>query len=251
MHAVVTGLSGTLAPYVRNAVEGRGGRVTGWDRAAVSPDDPDACRAFLDNARPDAVFHLAMGGEDWAAQLARWCDRHDARFVFTSTAMIFANRPDGPHRAADPRTADEDYGRYKMRCEDAVLEASTSAVVARIGWQIGEARGGNHMVEHLWKQHEVDGVLRPSRRWRPACSFMTDTAEALLALLDHGEPGLFHVDANANADDGRGMTFDQIVHGLNRKLDAGWRVEPNGDFIRDQRLLDDRIRMPTMSERLG
>ncbi|MEM7682397.1 MAG: sugar nucleotide-binding protein [Planctomycetota bacterium] len=250
MRVLITGFNGTLAPYVQRAYAARGDSVSGWDRQAVSPDDAEACAAHLDRVAPDRVIHLAMGAEAWAARLAGWCAEHNAGLVFTSTAMVFADRPDGPHDTSDERTADEDYGRYKTRCEDAVLGASPSAIVARIGWQIGDGRGGNHMFEHLSAEHERNGVLRPSRRWRPACSFMADTADALLGLADRGEPGVFHVDANARACEGRGMTFHEIVESLCRKHALDWRIEPNDEYVRDQRLIDDRVKLPTMSERL-
>ncbi|MEM7625007.1 MAG: sugar nucleotide-binding protein [Planctomycetota bacterium] len=246
MRALITGLNGTLAPHVKAALERGGHAVVGWERAAVAPEDEAACAAHLEEVSPDAVFHLGMGGEGWAARLAGFCHEHGKRFVFTSTAMVFANEPDGPHRVGDERTADEDYGKYKIRCEDAIAAASPSAVVVRIGWQIGDERGGNHMFEHLSKQHEADGQIGASARWTPACSFMADTAAALMELAERGEPGVYHADSNAVS----ALPFDEIVRRLSAKTGAGWRVAANEDFVRDQRLLDERVSIAALDGRL-
>jgi dTDP-4-dehydrorhamnose reductase len=246
MTVLITGLGGTLAPALGAAFAARGETVAGWDRSRVDPEDRAAGEALLDELDPTAVCHLAMGPEAWAAALAGWCRTRRRPFLFTSTAMVFDQKPDGPHRVGDPRTAKDDYGRYKIRCEDAVRGASNAAIVARIGWQIGESRGGNNMLEALYRMAEVSGAVRASRAWIPACSFMHDTADALLTLLDRGEPGVFHLDANAHS----ALDFPTIARRLARRHHADWAIEVNDDYLHDQRLPDSRVQMPPLTERL-
>jgi dTDP-4-dehydrorhamnose reductase len=229
-----------------STLQDRGWQVAGWDRAVHPPADHRACMAHLEAVAPDAVFHLAMGSEDWAGRLAHWCDLAGVRFVYTSSAMVFNRHPDGPHAVADERTARDDYGRYKIRCEDAVLGTSASAVVARMGWQIGTARGGNQMLEALSRMAEVTGVVRASTAWRPACSFMEDTADALIGLAGSAEPGVFHLDSNAND----ALTFLEIASRLARLTGADWKIVPTTDYVHDQRLTDERVSMPQLSLRL-
>jgi dTDP-4-dehydrorhamnose reductase len=242
----VTGFGGTLAPVLASSLQHRGWQVTGWDRARHPPADHRACVAHLEAVAPDAVFHLAMGSEDWAGRLAHWCGLAGARFVYTSSAMVFDRQPDGPHAVADERTARADYGRYKIRCEDAVLGTSAGAIVARMGWQIGTARGGNQMLEALSRMAEVTGVVRASTAWRPACSFMDDTADALIGLAESGEPGVFHLDSNATD----ALTFFEIAGRLARLTGADWKIVAATDYVHDQRLLDERVSMPGISLRL-
>ncbi len=244
--ALVTGLNGTLAPVVAEALQVRGMNVAAWDRKRVSPDDEAACMRELERVRPAAVYHLGLGSETWAALLAGWCDRHDVPFLFTSTAMVFNHEPDGPHRVSDERTAKDDYGRYKIRCEEAIASVSGQAVIARIGWQIGAQRGGNNLLEALWRMIETDGLIRAGIRWRPACSFMSDTAEALVQLGSGGVPGTYHLDSNV-AD---ALSFHDIVLRLRTLHEADWRVEAVDDYVHDQRLLDQVQRLPDLTERL-
>ena len=252
MHVLVTGAGGTLGPRVVHALEGRLWRVSVWDRAAVSPDDREACQRHLDAVDPDAVVHLALGPEAWGGQLAAWCAARQRPLVVTSSAMVFGNQPDGPHRPGDARTGTDDYGRYKARCEDAVLAAHPAATVVRIGWQIGLSRTGkNDMLESLHQQAARDGAIAASRRWIPACSFLVDTAAALGELLVAPVAGVVHLDANAET----AWTFDALVQALAAGPgDATWTVAPHEDYVHDQRLLDGRPGVPrvvSLASRLG
>ena len=183
MKWLITGLGGTLAPVLAREAEGQGVEVIGWNREEVPPDDIAASQAWLKAAQPDAIAHLGMGSPEWAGRLAAYAARHDLPFVFTSTAMVFHHEPDGPHATHHNRTAQDGYGQYKIACEDAVRKAHAGASIARIGWQIDPTQPGNNMLMALDQWQASQGRVAASRRWKPACSFMVDTAQALADLL--------------------------------------------------------------------
>jgi dTDP-4-dehydrorhamnose reductase len=258
MRILITGLNGTLAPHLARVARSRAHEVIGWDRNAVSPDDDRACDEFLSRTRADAIAHLGFGSEAWAARLAAWASAHDAAFVFTSTAMVFDHVPDGPHRVNDERTAKDEYGRYKIRCEDAIRAADANekakACIARIGWQIdvddeGHAQG-NNMLAALDAEQARDGRIRASTRWRPACSFMSDTAAALLQLIEQRVAGTVHLDSNAND----ALDFHALVHALKRRFARdSWKIEAHEEYVHDQRLMPDddaAVRLPALTQRL-
>lgn len=238
MQLLITGLNGTLAPHLARAAAAAGHTVLGWDRQQVSPDDLPACRAWLDLLKPDAIAHLGFGAEAWAGLMARWAAERGAPFLFTSTAMVFDHVPDGPHRVDDPRTARDDYGQYKIRCEDAVREAHPQACIARIGWQIdagtGGAAQGNNMLAALDAEQQRDGRIRASTAWVPACSFMPDTAAALLQLIETRASGTAHLDSNAD----EALSFFTLVQQLKRRFGREhWQIEAHAEYVHDQRLL--------------
>lgn len=246
---IITGLSGTLAPHLARAVAARGGEVARWDRAAVDPGDTVACLAWLRTMRPCAIAHLAMGSPAWAGQLAGYAHDAGIPFVFTSTAMVFHHDPDGPHDVASERTARDEYGLYKITCEDAVRAANPAAHVARIGWQIDPHTPGNNMLMALDAWQAKEGQVAASRLWRPACSFMQDTAEALAAMLaaPHARGGTFHLDSNA----GEGHAFDAIVRALKAALGRdAWVVRAHDEYRHDQRLVGGACSLPPLSARL-
>ena len=247
MRLLVTGLNGTLAPRLAAAARASGFAIVGWDRERVPPHDEGACAAWLQACRPDAIAHLATGGPAWAALLAGHAGQAGLPFVFTSSAMVFHHQPDGPHGVHDARTAQDDYGRSKIACEDAVHAAHAAATVVRIGWQIDAEARGNNMLAHLEQAQQREGCVAASRAWRPACSFIDDTVQALLALLAEPAPGTVHLDSNA----AEGHTFDAIVAALKQRFSRDtWLLRVHDDYRHDQRLAGGDTRLPPLSQRL-
>ncbi len=123
-----------------------------------------------------------------------------------------------------------------------------AAAVVRIGWQIHADARSNNMLAALDQWQARDGCVRASRLWRPAWSFMDDTAAALLALIEQPVGGVVHLDSNAT----EAWTFDRLAQALaQRFVCSHWRVEANDDNRHDQRLIGGEGRMPPLSGRLG
>ncbi|WP_139806488.1 sugar nucleotide-binding protein [Deinococcus hopiensis] len=250
MRLLMTGLNGTLGPKVARVFEQHGATCIGWNRLQTPPDDEAAGQAYLHGLSPDAIVHLAMGSEAWAARLARYAATSRIPFAFTSSVMVFEENPDGPHQLADAPTPSGEYGQYKMRCEQAILSANPQATVARIGWQIDPEATGNNMLAQLDGWQRDKGEVSASRLWRPACSFMEDTAAALWTLIHSPQAGVVHLDSNAR----HGYTFDQVALALAARFERDWNVVPTEAFRRDQRLigseelmLDLAVQLPTLS----
>ncbi len=162
--------------------------------------------------------------------------------------MVFHHEPDGPHAVDAPRNAQDDYGRYKIRCEDAVRHAHAGAMVARIGWQIDPAQPGNNMLMARDDWQAREGCVAASTAWTSACSFMADTAAALLTLLRAPEPGVHHLDSNAD----EAFSFAQIVAALKARFEREhWQIREHADYRHDQRLLGGGARMAALSSRLA
>jgi dTDP-4-dehydrorhamnose reductase len=245
---LITGLGGSLAPRLAQAAKHKSCDVLGWNRHEVDPQDLIASQAFLEKTRPDAIFHLANGSVDWCARLAKFAAECAIPFVYTSTAMVFDHHPDGPHQLNDERTAREEYGQYKIACEDAIRAENPAAIVARIGWQIDPTQAGNNMLMALDQWQERDGNVGASRVWRPACSFMQDTAAALITLAQNQATGVFHLDSNAI----EGHTFADLVTALKMQFARDhWIIREHEDYRHDQRLVGSNDLMPALSSRLA
>ena len=76
--------------------------------------------------------------------------------------------------------------------------------------------------------------MRASRRWIPACAFLDDTADALLALVSDPQPGLHHLDSNAQT----AWTHATILRSLAEMLDRRWQIVETDEPDHDQRLID-------------
>lgn len=209
--------------------------------------DVPAGAAYLASMRPAGIFHLAMGAEEWAGRLASHARDRGVPFVYISTGSVFGDAPEdpnGPFSSSDEPTARDDYGSYKARCEQAVRAANEAAVIARIGWQADPDGKGNNMVAQLAAQAETSGgVVRASRLWRPATSWMRDTATALVDLAISERTGTVHLDSNATDR----WDYPRIVRHVAHLTGHDWRIEEHQEREHDSRLIGDEDLMPPLS----
>lgn len=254
---IVTGGNGTVGAAVCEALRERGFVPIGWDRRFAPPDDEAAGEAFIEREQPGAIMALAVASQptgmenegaivnvEWPARLARIARQRGIPFLFTSTVMVYTNDAKPPFTTDNEPDETEGYGAEKLRAERAIREANPGAIIARIGWQIGLERGGNHMVENLESRHDKGETIDASTKWLPACSFLPDTANALVELVERNDGGLHHIDAN------EGWDFFQIVTALNELRGGRWRVNATDDFVYDQRLVNEPRLAESIATRL-
>ena len=177
--------------------------------------------------------------------MAQVCAAHQIKFLFTSSVSVFSHQQHGPFGVDVQPAATDDYGAYKIECEQRVRQANPQALIARLAWQIGTAPGSNNMIDFLHRTMQVSGKIEASTNWYPACAFLEDTADAVYRLIDTYEPGTYHLDGNP------GLTFHQIVTGLNRLHGEQWSVVPTTAPVQNNRMLDDRITIKPITARLG
>ena len=242
MKALVTGMNGTVAPALAQALAKTGHEIVPWDRSRHPVDNPEAVRFFIRCEKPDLFCHAAMGGPDWAEWAARTCAEDRIPFLYTSSVSVYAAAQSGPFAIRDIPLPDDDYGRYKLECERRVRAAHPAAHIVRLGWQIGSAPGGNQMVDYLDRTFKEKGQIDASTRWFPGCSFLPDTAESLVQILKL-PPGLYHLDGNP------GLNFFEIATGLNRLLGNPWKVVSVAGLVQNHRMLDPRVSVASIARR--
>ncbi len=255
MRALVTGSNGTVGSVLCHKLARAGWGLVRWDRSDVPIDHYESMELFVRRERPDVLFHLAAASQpaqgdstpevswqvnyEWTSELAWITRKLGIGFVFTSTVMVFTDARPGPYTVASRPDATDGYGMEKRRAEERVFEQNPQAKVARLGWQIGSDLRGNQMAAWLSERRQV----RASARWIPACSLIDDTADALLRIAG-ARPGLYHVDSN------EGWSFYDLACALKRRHEADWSIEPSWAWAYDQRLLDGRLAMPKLVDRL-
>lgn len=245
MKAIITGTHGTVAPVLAKSLTEAGHTVVPWNRAYVPTDSRKAASAFIASERPDWFFHLATGSPDWAESVAQACARHGIKFLFTSSVSVFASVQRGPFSVNSLPQPDDSYGCYKLECERRVSAAHPDALVVRLGWQIGETLGANHMVDYLDRTFRAEGRITASVNWHQACSFLADTADGLGQIMDRYPAGLYHLDGNP------GLNFYEIASGLNRLLRNSWAVVPSDTPNVNNLLHDERIQVAPITRRLA
>lgn len=255
MRALITGSGGTVGTALRKRLDQAGWQVSRWNRSEVPIDNYAAMEAFVKAVAPDVLFHLAVASQptqaqstaqeawkvncEWTSELA-WITRQlGVAFVHTSTVMVFTEGLPGPYTVASQPNAAHDYGGDKREAEERVFRQNPDARVVRLGWQIGNNLSGNHMTAWL----AAHGPARLSTRWLPACSMLEDTAEAMLKIAC-ARPGLYQIDGN------EGWSFYDIACALRKRHGADWNIKPTADRVYDQRMVDPRIVLPPLVDRL-
>ena len=240
---LITGMNGTVAPAIAEELRARGDEVVPWDRGAVSPDDRGAVERFIREVQPSALIHCAMGSAQWAEDMARVCAEEGSTFLYVSSASVYGTQQQGPFTVDDVPVPSDDYGRYKLECEQRVRAANADARIVRIGWQIALRPGGNNMVAYLIARQAEHGHISASTEWFPACSFLDDTARALVDTLDLPS-GLYLLDGNP------GWSFAQVARGLNAAMGGHWDVRPCDDFRWNNCMVDSKLTSGSIALRL-
>ncbi len=256
MKIVVTGASGTVGRELCRSLVDKEHHVIPWNREDVPINNYHRMEHYLRAIQPDAIYHLAVASQstgmqneswmvtyEWTSELAWLTHILDIQFVFVSTVAVFSDGAAGPFAVDAVPDAESGYGSEKRQAESHARFQNKEMVIVRLGWQIGEKAGSNNMIDYFERKMNEEGEVKASNRWLPACSFLPDTAQALVDLLEK-EKGVYHLDSNER------WNFFQIASALNKKHGEKWRIVESEHFVFDQRLLDDRELMPALNIRL-
>ncbi len=214
MRLLVTGGSGYLGSEVAARAAARGEEVFATHRVTppepampvrwvcVDLSDSEATERMITALRPDAVVHTAYRATGPRARLdtvgaavsvARAARRVDTTLIHMSSDVVFSGRDPGPLSEAVRPAPVSAYGRLKAEAEQMVTEAHSGATVVRTSLIYGGTdRPGPQ--ERLVEAALADpsSVLFHSDEVRCPVH-VGDLAAALLALVDAGVSGIWHL----------------------------------------------------------
>ena len=202
MRLLVTGAAGMLGRDVVAAAEGAGHDVTGLARRDLDIADPDAVRAAVRAARPDAVVNCAAwtdvdGAEEHEAE-ATLINASGAAHVaalapyvvHVSSDYVFDGTASEPYAEGDATGPAGAYGRSKLAGELAVAAAGDHAIV-RSSWLFG-VHGRNFVATMLRLAEDRDEVNVVADQI--GCpTFSGHFAPALVEIAERRLTGVLHV----------------------------------------------------------
>lgn len=215
MRIAVTGATGHLGAHLVEALERAGHDVARWSHRAgeegaspVELTDPAATARALEEARPEAIVHLAAVSSyesvardpprgqavnvEATRRLAEHARTAGLPLVFSSTDAVFDGSK-GWYREEDPAEPVLAYGRTKLEAERIVL-GLTRGLVVRLSLLYGFTRSG--------RPGFFDRAIEAWRAGTPQAFFadeyrtplhLADAAAAIAGLLEAGREGLVHV----------------------------------------------------------
>ncbi|MBN1305119.1 MAG: SDR family oxidoreductase [Anaerolineales bacterium] len=222
MRILVTGASGLLGLNLGLQLY-ESQEIIGVDRSKLAAPpfelvraellDIDAFLHLLTRISPEAVIHTAANANvdscekdpegarklnAWLpGQLSKACAVKNIRMLHISTDAVFDGmKEDGFYTEEDETNPLSIYARTKRDGETAVLENNPEAVVARVnffGWSLSGRRSLSEFFFNKFSAHETcngfsDVYFCPM--------FVGDLAETLVAMLEKGLSGLYHVVGN-------------------------------------------------------
>jgi len=233
MKAIITGMNGTLAPYISSEFEAEGWQVYTWHRSEVAIDDLDAIEKFISNIEPDLFLHIATGPVEWLERIIKVLKPLMIPLMFTSTESVFDESQAGPFTIESIPRPRHDYGKYKLACENIInRDYIENSYIVRLGWQIALHTHKNNMLAYL----VTEGLVEASTTWVPSVSFMPDTAEALVKLVKLYPPDLYHLDGNTE-----NWNFYQLAKALKEAFLLPINVEKKDSLARNNRLINEPI----------
>jgi dTDP-4-dehydrorhamnose reductase len=207
MRLLVTGAAGMLGRDVVAAAGDAGHEVAALARAELDITDPDAVRAAIGAARPDAVINCAAwtdvdgaeaaeaaatavngaGARDLAAAAAE----ANAHLIQVSSDYVFDGRASTPYPEDAPTGPRSAYGRSKLAGEHAVTAAGGRAAIVRSAWLFGP-HGKNFVdtMRRLGAEREEIAVVDD----QVGCPTYTGhLAPALIQIAERGLTGVLHL----------------------------------------------------------
>lgn len=149
---MILGASGTIGSAIfRRLSQEKALRVVGTCFSAQQKESPVMIRFSLETGilpllrlvRPDVIVSALRG--DFGMQLsahetaADYLRAHGGKMIFLSTVNVFDGSMDRPHYEGDYRASVSAYGRFKLRCEDLLLDRlGHQAVVLRLPFVWGK-----------------------------------------------------------------------------------------------------------------
>jgi dTDP-4-dehydrorhamnose reductase len=101
------------------------------------------------------------------------------------------------------------------------------------------------MIDYFHRKMREEGAVKASINWKPACSFLEDTCEKLQEIAFSWSPGLYMIDSNER------WNFFEIATALNQLHANSWSIVKTEEAGMDTRMIDGRVKMPSLSERLS
>ena len=244
MKVVVTGSRGVVGTVLVDRLNAQNHTVVPLVHDAFDVNDEKKVRAFLDTHQPDAIMHLAKGDVPFTKALAAWAYEKRKAYVFTSTYKVFKGKKvEGPFTVYDTPDGTDQLATSKQELERVSFAVNPNSYVARLAWQITKQPENYGIMYFIKSQMDKRGKISVSKNHFVSAMFVEDTADALIDLVEHYAPGLYHL----NASDW--FSLYDIVYHIKHKMGHDWIVlDPPRTLSKNEMLDNTKIKLTPLSK---
>jgi dTDP-4-dehydrorhamnose reductase len=205
---LITGAGGMLGHALAYLLRSRGVTPITCDRASLDIANPDALAEVFADHKPTLLLNCAAHTkvdlceqeQDKAnaingtavGQMAELSRRNGTCLVHVSTDFVFNGSGSRPYRSDEPVQPLSAYGRSKLLGETLLQEnAPKDWLIVRTAWVYG--RHGANFPRTMVTAARAGKPLKVVNDQVGSPTYTVDLAEGILALLDHGARGLWHL----------------------------------------------------------
>lgn len=237
----LTGITGTVAPYIKEALVKEGYFVSDNHIRINVTEDILKLKTHVEQLWPNLIIHLALGPIEVVEMFATYAKANNISFVYISTVSVFEDNKGGPYYKEDEVKVKNDYGLYKYKCEQKALSIYRETHIIRLGWQISPKADSksNNMFKFIKDNTDQQGNIKVSNKFYPSTSFLDQTALAVVDIIKK-PAGLYLVNSNSK------YSLYQILGMLKQRFNLKINIIKDDSFQRNDIMIDDRVKIKTL-----
>ncbi|MEQ9945752.1 dTDP-4-dehydrorhamnose reductase [Pectobacterium aroidearum] len=206
MRILLTGANGQLGRCFQDRLPAEW-EMLATDTAELDITDLDHVEQTVKQFKPDAIVNAAAytavdkaESEPEIAEkinvtgpenLAIVASKQGIRLVHVSTDYVFDGNATEPYREGSVTNPLSVYGKTKLTGEQAVVKASSEAIIVRTAWVFSEY--GNNFVKTMLRLAKERDALSIVNDQRGCPTYAGDLAQATISLLEkNAESGIYH-----------------------------------------------------------
>ena len=207
LRVLITGVKGQLGYECVRELRERGySHILGIDIEDLDITNQEAVDKFVDNFKPDVIFHPAgwtavdkaeeypekvyKVNADGTKYLAIAAKRNHAKIFYISTDYVFDGKGDQPFEIDSPRGGLSVYGKSKQIGEDNVIENCPEHFIIRISWAFGI--NGSNYIKSMLKLAESKSELNIVCDQIGSPTYMHDLSSLMCDMMETEKYGTYH-----------------------------------------------------------
>lgn len=192
------------------------------DRSQLSLEKPETIFAFLNTIQPDIIINCAaytavdkaesepeladLINHKSVGEIAKWTFTNKAKLLHISTDYVFDGTSAIPLKEEDATNPQNEYGKSKLRGEEAAIKQNPDTIIIRTSWVYSEF--GNNFVKTMMRLMKERNTLNVVDDQVGSPTYAKDLAQAILDIVskDNWKGGIYNY-----SNDGEISWFDFAV----------------------------------------
>jgi len=195
---LVTGSSGQLGSEIKVLSDGFSNfEFVFANRLQLSLENVEKIADFLDATQPDYIVNCAaytavdkaesepeladLVNNKSVGEMAKWSSKNNAKLIHVSTDYVFDGTSAAALKEDGVTNPQNEYGKTKLRGEQAALKANPATIIIRTSWVYSEF--GNNFVKTMMRLMTERDSLNVVDDQIGSPTYAKDLAEAILTII--------------------------------------------------------------------